>query len=117
MMTFDDYKREVLADGLEALREGVGWWDGWGEAYEALLLDDAVTGNASGSYAFNESQALDNVLGLVCDEGFAAELEGAGLAFGEAWAAGPESLDVLARCLALGCVAGELERAWRAARG
>lgn len=112
MMTFDDYKREVLADGLEAIEEGAGWWDSWDEAYDSLFMDDSVTGNASGSRTFNASQALENVRGLLGDEGFEAELEALG--YGpEVWAMGPEALDVLARCLALGCVAGELEAAFQ----
>lgn len=111
-MTFDDYKREVLADALRAMEESAGAWGSWEEAYEALFLDDAVTGNASGSYAFNASQALDNVLGLVGDERFASELAGLGCSPCEAWAMGPEALDVVARCLALRCVSEELEEAY-----
>ena len=110
-MSFDDYKREVLADAGEALREGARWWGSWEEAYDALWVDDAVTGNGSGSYTFSTARALDNVRGLLGDPGFAGELEDAGLG-PEVWAMAPEAIDVVARCLALGCVSGELEALW-----
>lgn len=116
-MTFEDYKREVLADAQRAIEENAGSWGSWEEAYDGLFVDDAVTGNASGSHAFNASQALDNVLGLVGDAEFASELAGLGYTPCEAWAMGPEALDVVARRLALGCISGKLERAWREAQG
>lgn len=94
------------------MEENAGAWRSWEEAYDGLFLDDAVTGNASGSYTFNASQALGNILGLVGDAEFASELADLGYAPCEAWAMGPEALDVVARCLALGCVSGELEEAY-----
>ena len=111
-MTFEDYRREVLADAQRAMGENAGSWGSWDGAYAALFMDDAVTGNASGSYTFNASQALDNVLGLVGDAELASELACLGCSPCEAWAMGPEALDVVARCLVLGCVSGELEGAY-----
>lgn len=114
MMTFEDYKREVLDDAREAIEEGSDWWDTWDEAYDALLLDDAVTGNGSGSHTFIAARAAENARGLVFDDGFAAEAAAAG--YGpELFAEGPETVDVVARCLALGCVAGELRDAYERA--
>ena len=115
MMSFDDYRREVLADAKEAIGEGARWWGSWEEVCDALWVDDAVTGNGSGSYTFSTARALDNVRGLLGDPEFAGELEAAGLG-PEVWAMGPEVIDVVARCLALGCVAGELEASFREGR-
>lgn len=113
-MTFDDYKRDVLSDALEAIEEGASWWGTWDEAYDALFVDDAVTGNGSGSYTFCAARAAENARGLLFDEGFAAQAAAVG--YGpELFAEGPETVDVVARCLALGCVAGELRDAYERA--
>lgn len=115
MMGFDDYVEQVRSDAQEAMAEGASWCDSWEEMADALFLDDAVTGNASGSYTFNGARALENVRGLLGDEVFAAEAEAAG--YGpELFARDPETLDVIARCLALGTLLGELEGAYRRIR-
>lgn len=115
MMGFDDYVEQVRSDAQEAMTEGASWCDSWEEMADALFLDDAVTGNASGWYTFNGARALENVRGLLDDEGFAAEAEVAG--YGpELFARDPETLDVIARCLALGTLLDELEGAYRRIR-
>lgn len=115
MMTFEDYKRDVLADACGAIEEGAEWWDSWEEAYDALLLDDAVTGNASGSRTLSAARAAENARGLLFDEGFAAEAAAAG--YGpELLAMDPETVDIVARCLAFGGVSGELRDAFEEAR-
>lgn len=115
MMTFEDYKREVLMDARQAIEENVGWWESWDEAYDGLFVDDSVTGNGSGSYTFNAARARENVRGLLYDDEFMSEAEGAGIGV-EVFGRGPEAVDVIARCLALGCVSGELEAAYEEAR-
>lgn len=115
MMSFADYEEQVLRDASEAIAEGAGWYGSWEEMADALFLDDSVTGNASGSYTFDAAAALENVRGLMGDEGFAAEAGGAG--YGpELLALDPEALDVIARCLALGHVLGRLAEAYGEAR-
>lgn len=115
MMTFEDYKRDVLRDAAQAIEENAEWWGSWEEAYDALFVDDSVTGNGSGSYTFNAAEARENVRGLLYDGEFMAEAEGAGFGIG-VFKRGPEAVDVIARCLALGCVSGELEAAYEEAR-
>ena len=113
MLDLDGYKAQVRADAMGSY---VGYCDGFGEVYDELFVDDAVTGNGSGSYTFDAAVALDNVRGLLGDEAFAAELADLGMG-AEVFARDPESVDVIARCLALGCVSGDLERAWDALAG
>ena len=115
-MTFEEYKAQVEEDAREAIAEGAGWYGSWGEMYDALFTDDAVTGNGSGSYTFNASKAEESSQGLVFDDGFIAEARAAGYGM-ELFAEGPETVDVVARCLALGLVSGALEAAYEAARG
>lgn len=109
MMTFEDYKRDVLRDAAQAIEENAEWWGSWDEAYDALFVDDSVTGNGSGSYTFNAAKARENVRGLLYDGEFMGEAEGAGFGI-DVFKRGPEAVDVIARCLALGCVAGDVER-------
>lgn len=114
-MTFRDYMEEVERDAREAIEEGARWYESWDDMYDALFTDDAVTGNGSGSYTFNAAKASENAQGLVFDEEFAAEASAAGYGPG-LFAEGPETVDVVARCLALGLVSGALESAFDAAR-
>lgn len=76
MMGFEDYKEQVTADALEAIREGAGWCVTWDEMLDELHIDDAVTGGGSGSYTFCAATSLENVRGLLGDEAFAAEAPG-----------------------------------------
>lgn len=108
MMTLDDYRTQVREDAEEAVREGMGCWDGFEECYESLFLDDSVTGNASGSYTFNAREAVENVSGIVFDDEFADMCRGFGYE-GVPVDKGPEALDVIARCLVLDELHWELE--------
>lgn len=116
MMTFRDYMAQVEADGREAVGKGAEWYASWDDMYEALFIDDAVTGNGSGSYTFDSAEAAENARGLLFDEEFASEAEAAGLDVG-LFAEGPEAVDVVARCLALALVSGALKAAYEEARG
>lgn len=115
MLTFSDYMDQVRADAAEAVREGAAWAASWDEMLDELYIDDSVTGNGSGSYTFSSARALENVRGLVGDADFAAEAAGAGYG-AEVFVRDPETLDVIARCLALGCVSGELEGIYESER-
>lgn len=95
-MTFRDYMGQVERDAREAIEEGAGWYDSWDEMYDALFVDDAVTGNGSGSYTFSTVKAA----------GYGIEL----------FAESPETVDVIARCLALGFVFSSLEKAYGSVR-
>lgn len=63
MMTFQDYVEQVRADAEDAIAEGSAWHEGWEDMLDALYIDDAVTGNGSGSYTFSAARSLDNVRG------------------------------------------------------
>ena len=114
-MAFRDYMEQVERDAREAIEEGAGWYDRWEDMNEALFIDDAVTGNGSGSYFFDARKAADVASSLVFDDDFIAEAHAAG--YGpELFTEGPEAVDVVARCLALGLVSGALEEAYASAR-
>ncbi|MBM6943491.1 hypothetical protein [Collinsella intestinalis] len=107
-MTFEDYMRQVEEDAREAIAESADWYESWDGMYDALFTEDAVTGNGSGSYTFGAARAAENARGLAFDDGFIAEARAAGYGT-ELFAEGPEAVDVVARCLALGLVSGALE--------
>lgn len=115
MMTFSDYVDQVRADAAEAVREGAAWAASWDEMLDELYIDDSVTGNGSGSYTFSGARALENVRGLLGDTDFMDEAAGAGYGL-EVFGRDPETIDVIARCLALGCVSGELEGLYESER-
>ena len=78
--------------------------------HDDLWTEDSVTGNASGSYTFNRSEAKEYVLDNIdlCKEAlseFCVDAETIGNKFlDEEW----EYLDVIIRCYILGCVISEL---------
>jgi len=115
MMTWNDYMEQVKADALDAIEENASYYEDWDEMEEALWIDDSVTGNGSGSYTFNTAKAAENVAGIIFDddalEAF-AELGYDGIPTKE----GAEACDVIACCIALGYVSGELEEAFEEAR-
>lgn len=114
-MTFGGYMEQVERDALSAIDEGAGWYDTWEDMYDALFTDDAVTGNSSGSYFCNVWKAADAASELVFDGDFIGEAGAAGYGL-ELFAEGPETVDVVARCLALGIVSGRLKEAYSRAR-
>lgn len=114
-MTFRDYMEQVESDAREAIEEGAVWYGSWDEMRDALFTDDAVTGNGSGSYTFNAVKAAENAGGLAFDDDFITEAGAAGYGV-ELFAEEPETVDVVARCLALGLVSGALEEAYARAR-
>lgn len=114
-MTFGDYMEQVERDAREVIEEEAGWFNTWEDMYDALFIDDAVTGNGSGSYTFNASKAAESERDLVFDNDFIAEASAAGYGI-ELFAESPETVDVVARCLALGLVSNSLKKAYGSAR-
>lgn len=91
----ENYTEDEIIQHLAEDREG--WQD---KLYDDLWVDDAVTGNASGSYTFNYYKAGENLVGNF-------ELLSEALAeFGESVAyainKGEEWCDVAIRCYLLG---------------
>lgn len=97
----DYYKEQVLND----LREYADGADYKGKSAESVrdiaLMDDSITGNASGSYFCNTYKAQEalNESGVLFDDEFLSRLEEYGVE--NPLAQGAEWLDVMARCIAL----------------
>lgn len=117
-MNYNDYYKQVRDDAIAAIDEQFdgGYWDAdteWDTVYDNLFIDDAVTGNGSGSYTFNSYQARKNVAEAIWDKKVLDALYNIGcdskqiaqyLRDGEA-----ETLDVSIRCAMLSEVYGEIE--------
>lgn len=108
-MNWKDYEQEVLEDGKEYIEENASYYDTWDEMYEGLFIADQVTGNGSGSYTFCTETAKENVAGIIFDDDAISAFRDFGYE-GIPTEKGPESVDVIARCIALGYVSGEIER-------
>lgn len=91
----DNYTEDEIIQHLAEER------DEWEEKlYDDLWVDDAVTGNASGSYTFNSYEAEQNIAG---NWGLLAEaLEEFGDSDANAIGFGAEWCDVTIRCYLLG---------------
>ena len=92
-----NYYEAVLEDVREALKEtDVRDYD---ELYNQLWIDDAVTGNGSGSYTFNTYQAEENLCHNMDLLREALEEFGCDISYLEK---GAEACDVTIRCYLLG---------------
>lgn len=108
-MEWNDYLEEVRGCAEEfidnELDDDVKDFD---EAFDILRDDDAVTGNASGSFTMNRAQAKENIEDILWDsevETRFCEMGYDGFPMSE----GPEAIDVIARYIALGELYSELE--------
>ena len=73
------------------------------DVYDALWIDDAVTGNGSGSYFFNAAKACKCVQDAIFDEDIRRLVKDYSNNFDwNYYLNNPESLDVIIRCLMLG---------------
>lgn len=111
-MTYDEYCKAVLSDAEDAIAENFdnGWYDAetdFADVYDALFVDDSVTGNASGSYTFNAYKAKENVKDVLFDDNILAALEDMGVdkeeVFSQVLNKDYEILDVMIRCAVLSC--------------
>lgn len=117
-MNYNDYYQQVKNDAIAAIDEqfDYGYWDGdteWDVVYDNLFIDDAVTGNGSGSYFFNAAKAREAVADAIWDDKILDTLSEIGVD-GDRIAEylrdnDAESLDVCIRCAILGEVYGEIE--------
>lgn len=107
-MLWSEYQEEVKSDAMEAINENLEYNDSWDEMYDSLFMDDSVTGNASGSYYFNTAKAAEAVSGIIFDSDAVDEFKAMGYD-GIPTEEGAETCDVIARCICLGLVSGELE--------
>lgn len=107
-MDWNAYQEEVKSDAMDAINENLEYNDSWDEMYDSLFMDDSVTGNASGSYYFNTAKAAEAISGIIFDSDAVNEFKAAGYD-GIPTEEGAETCDVIARCICLGLVSGELE--------
>lgn len=107
-MLWSEYQEEVKSDAMDAIKENLEYNDSWDEMYDSLFMDDSVTGNASGSYYFNTAKAAEAVSGIIFDSDAVDEFKAVGYD-GIPTEEGAETCDVIARCICLGLVSGELE--------
>lgn len=107
-MLWSEYQEEVKSDAMDAIKENLEYVNSWDEMYDLLFVDDAVTGNGSGSYYFNSYKATEAVSGIIFDSDAVDEFKEMGYD-GIPTEEGAETCDVIARCICLGLVSGELE--------
>ena len=117
-MNYNDYYQQVKNDAIAAIDEqfDCGYWDGdteWDVVYDNIFVDDAVTGNGSGSYFFNAAKAREAVADAIWDKKILNALSELGIS-GDRIAQylrdnDAESLDVCIRCAMLSEVYGEIE--------
>lgn len=108
-MLWSEYQEEVKSDAMEVIKENLEYVNSWDEMYDLLFIDDAVTGNGSGSYYFNSYKATEAVSGIIFDSDAVDEFKEMGYD-GIPTEEGAETCDVIARCICLGLVSGELEK-------
>lgn len=81
------------------------------DVYDALFIDDSVTGNCSGSYFFNGAKARECLKDAIFDEDIRNLIRDYDKDFDYGYYLNhPESLDVIIRCLMLGEASGCLEK-------
>lgn len=117
-MNYNDYYQQVKNDAIAAIDEqfDCGYWDGdteWDVVYDNIFVDDAVTGNGSGSYFFNAAKAREAVADAIWDEKILNAFSDIGVNGDEIAQYlrdnDAESLDVCIRCAMLSEVYGEIE--------
>ena len=112
-MNFNDYKEQVISDACDSIEENIEYYDNFENMFdECLWIDDAVTGNGSGSYTFNTYAAQENIKDALFDDNIAAlirDYDGQCTLFQIADEDGAEAADVTIRCLMLLYVQPELE--------
>lgn len=117
-MTYDDYCKAVISDAEDVIAENFdnGYYNAetdFEDVYDYLFVDDAVTGNTSGSYTFNAYQAKENVKDAMFDNYVLAALENMGISKRDVvsyiYNQEYETLDVCIRCAILGDVYGDIE--------
>ena len=114
-MTFNEYVEEVENLVKEAINDPHSQYLGMDNADEVrdeMWIDDAITGNGSGSFYGNSAQSKESAQELAFDEDFHSALGELGADMSE-FTKGPEHVDVTARCLALGHV--DVEGIWTTA--
>lgn len=110
-MDFNDYKKQVLADAYEYIDENGGSYgaDDFDEIYDDMFVSDSITGNGSGSYTFNATQARENIKDVIFDDEFLWYLRDFGENIVDLFQQGAEGIDVSARCFALSAVSSQIE--------
>lgn len=117
-MTYNDYCNAVVSDSEDVIAERFdnGYYNAetdFADVFDHLFVDDAVTGNASGSYTFNAYRAKENVKDAMFDDDIFAALENVGVSKEDVVSRilnqEYETLDVYIRCAVLSDVYGDIE--------
>lgn len=109
-MTFEEYMAQVQGDAVTFIDDNYRNYSNYGELYDAMFIDDSVTGNGSGSYTFNAYAAEENVKDLLFDDAFAHTARCMGYPVSDIWGVeSGETIDVMARCFALFVISWKLE--------
>lgn len=130
-MTWDEYERQIKADVRRAFednataqpeRYGVDAEDRTIDVdalTDALMMDDAVTGSASGSYTFNRWKAEENIAHVIWTDEFEDMVIDDGGSLAELFDGdpSPEGIDVFIRCRLLPGVCDEFAGEWATAHG
>ena len=111
-----DYMENLKEDIKDYIKENKEYLEGKNqeELYDAFFCEDAITGNASGSYTFNTWQAEENIChNMELAEEAYTEFGYEGIPSGT----GAEAIDVTIRCYLLGSalsdVLDEIDWEWR----
>lgn len=109
-MNFNEYIIQVKSDAKDVITKSACRYDDWDDMYDDLFVDDSVTGNGSGSYTFNHIRAQEYTKDLFWDDDFIEACREMGYEnISDVASGGPEGMDVIARCLALGYCSSILE--------
>ena len=116
-MNYAEYKDAVVLDAERAIdymfSDGIVQDQNmdFDDVYDALFIDDAVTGNGSGSYFFNVADARECLKDAIFDEDIRQLIRDYDKDFDYGYYLDhPESLDVIIRCLMLGEASACLEK-------
>lgn len=110
-MQWSDYVEEVrncAQDFIDEEYRGDDVHISFQDLFDIMMNEDSVTGNGSGSFTMDRATAEENVDGILWDGGMESKFRALGYD-GFPTSAGPEAVDVIARCIALDELYRELE--------
>lgn len=105
-MDWNDYIEEVRTCAQDWMGENYKHVADYADVHDAMMDEDAVTGNGSGSFTYDRVQAAENIAGILDDGEVLAKFTQLGYT---EFPDDPEVVDVVARMLALDELHDELE--------
>lgn len=113
-MNYQDYVMVTTNRAIEAIEQGKYDHSGprlFDYVFEEMRIDDAITGDATGSFLGDPETAKQACAELVFDPKFLQHLERDDAPL-EIFMRGPEAVDVAARCFALSDAYDRIEGVW-----